>query len=215
MLLFSKSDLYLFWKSGTKFPADWRNINDGNLKFLVLKNLPVWSLWGMNSKPDFVAARTFYPVIWSQVKEKLLFPFFLIHSARPAHAQIHTHTHTHKHTLLVQLHIQHDTKKCSLLHEIFLWTPKNGRASVGRPAKPVVRSQDVVRKTCRERWMIGTDGERESGNLSHQCDLMRMFSVIVECVLSTVKTPDTELFICRFIVSMIYVYIRNYTNKSN
>ena len=34
--------------------------------------------------------------------------------------------------------------------------------------------QDVVWKTCRERWMIGTDGERERerGNPCQQRDLM-------------------------------------------
>ena len=35
-----------------------------------------------------------------------------------------------------------------------------------------VRTQDLVWKTCQEQWMIGTDGERESGKsvLSTQLD---------------------------------------------
>ena len=37
-----------------------------------------------------------------------------------------------------------------------------------------VQTQGVVRKTCREGWMIGADGEWKSGNPCHQRDLMMM-----------------------------------------
>ena len=45
-------------------------------------------------------------------------------------------------------------------------TPLHGRASVCRPTRTynsAVRTQDVVWKTCRNRWTIGTNGERVSG----------------------------------------------------
>ena len=45
-----------------------------------------------------------------------------------------------------------------------------------------VQIQDVVWKTCREQWMIGTNGERErereresQGNPCSQCDLMMIY----------------------------------------
>ena len=38
-----------------------------------------------------------------------------------------------------------------------------------------MRTQEVARKKCQGRWMIGTDGEGESqGNLSCQRDLVMM-----------------------------------------
>ena len=45
--------------------------------------------------------------------------------------------------------------------------PTHRCASVGRPARTylhqLVQTQNVVWKTCQEWWMIGTDGEKESG----------------------------------------------------
>ena len=42
-----------------------------------------------------------------------------------------------------------------------------------------VRTQDVIWKTCRERWMIGADGVRDSGNTCCQRDLMMMMMMMI------------------------------------
>ena len=52
--------------------------------------------------------------------------------------------------------------KDELMSDIFLWTLSHGRAIVSRPTRTYLRTQDVVWKTCLERWLIGTNGERES-----------------------------------------------------
>ena len=49
--------------------------------------------------------------------------------------------------------------KDELISDVFLWTLTYGWDSVSRPG----RTLDVVWKTCQARWMIGTDGEKESG----------------------------------------------------
>ena len=54
--------------------------------------------------------------------------------------------------------------KDELISDVVQWTPTHGRASVGRPTRTYLQqvcvTQDVVWRTCRERWMIGTDGKR-------------------------------------------------------
>ena len=76
----SKSYLYLFRKSGTKFPADWRNIHfyqAENQKFVgTKKSTGLISLWH-ELKTRFMVARAFHPVIWHLKRNKrLFFPFF-------------------------------------------------------------------------------------------------------------------------------------------
>ena len=97
---------------------------------MVLKNLPVWSLWGMNSKPDLVAAKAFHSVIWHLKRKKNFFPpfFYIIRVGPPTFKSGHTHTH-HTHTLLVQLYIQHDRKIffhfCIVSHDN-IYAPQRG-----------------------------------------------------------------------------------------
>ena len=61
---------------------------------------------------------------WSDIsrKRKIFFPpFFYFTRVGPPtlkSGQTDRQTDTHTHTLLVQLHIQHDRKKCSLLHRV-------------------------------------------------------------------------------------------------
>ena len=52
--------------------------------------------------------------------------------------------------------------KDKILSDVLLWTPSHAGGSVSQPAiyNSSVRAQDVVWKTCRDRWMIGTDRER-------------------------------------------------------
>ena len=53
--------------------------------------------------------------------------------------------------------------KDELISYVLLWTPSHGRASVGWPTRAIynnsVRTQDVVYKTYRKRWKIGTNDE--------------------------------------------------------
>ena len=55
--------------------------------------------------------------------------------------------------------------KDELIIDVLQRSPSNGRSSLGRPTRTYLQqlfaAQDVVWKTCRERWMIGTDGGRE------------------------------------------------------
>ena len=44
------------------------------------------------------------------------------------------------------------------MNDVLLWTPSHGRASVGRPARTYIQ-QDVVWKTCRNRWMTERNDE--------------------------------------------------------
>ena len=57
--------------------------------------------------------------------------------------------------------------KDEVMSDVLLWTPRHGRASAGRRARTYLHqfctNPDVVWKTCREQWTIGTDGVRESG----------------------------------------------------
>ena len=99
---------------------------------MVLKNLPVWSLWGMKSKPDLVAARAFHPVIWYLKRKKnfsfptfffFFFFFYFTLVGPPTFKSGHTHTHTPSSTSFSLY------KKCSLLHRVTIgynmtW-PKN------------------------------------------------------------------------------------------
>ena len=115
----SKSYLYLFRKSGTKFPADWKNIiffyQGENLKFVgTKKNLPVWSLWGMNLKLDLAAARAFHPVIWHLKRKKNFFPFFFYFPRVSPPTFKSGHTHTSSSTSYSTWY----KKKCSLLRRI-------------------------------------------------------------------------------------------------
>ena len=76
--------------------------------------------------------------------------------------------------------------KDKLISDILQRTPTHEHASVGRPQELTdnrsVWTQDVIWKTIREWWMIGTDGERDSqGNLCQQCDLIRMM-IIQKCI---------------------------------
>ena len=57
--------------------------------------------------------------------------------------------------------------KTELKINVLQWIPTRGFASVGGPSKNLigissVQTQVVVWKTCRKRWMIGTDADRES-----------------------------------------------------
>ena len=113
----SKSYLYLSRKSGTKFPTDWRNKFFIRLRIknlLVLKILPVWSLLGMKSKPDFVAARAFHPVIWHLKRRKtflFLFFFYFTQIGPPTFKSGYTHSEFNFLFNMIQ-------KKCSLLHRV-------------------------------------------------------------------------------------------------
>ena len=55
--------------------------------------------------------------------------------------------------------------KDEYISDVLIWTPTQGQISVEPPAKSYihknVRTLDTVWRTCQERWMIGTDGERE------------------------------------------------------
>ena len=54
--------------------------------------------------------------------------------------------------------------RTSDISDILLWTSTHGCTSVGQPARTYISSLwtvDVLRKTCWEQWLIGTDGERE------------------------------------------------------
>ena len=59
-----------------------------------------------------------------------------------------------------------------IICDVLLWTPIHGHVSVGRPTRIYLyrwyktkfsAALGVVWKTCRERWMIGMDEEREPG----------------------------------------------------
>ena len=58
--------------------------------------------------------------------------------------------------------------------DYFLWTCQSWLTNKNLPKNSSVRTQDVVRKTNRERWMIGTKRERERERESKLHDLMRM-----------------------------------------
>ena len=51
-----------------------------------------------------------------------------------------------------------------LISDVFLWTPKHGRAKSRRPARTYKRQlcEDTALRTCRKRWTIGRGGERGS-----------------------------------------------------
>ena len=55
--------------------------------------------------------------------------------------------------------------KDELISDVLLWTPSHGHASVVDQQELTYTSsvwiEDVIWKTCWERWMIGTDRERE------------------------------------------------------
>ena len=55
-----------------------------------------------------------------------------------------------------------------LISDFLLWTPSNGRAKAGRPARTYikgsyVRIRDVALRTYQKRWTIGRSDERRSG----------------------------------------------------
>ena len=58
-------------------------------------------------------------------------------------------------------------RKDEHISDVLPWTPSHGRECFGRPTRTYlvssVRTQDVIEKTCRKRWIIRTDGVRESG----------------------------------------------------
>ena len=63
-------------------------------------------------------------------------------------------------------HMEHCWRNMgTLISDNLLWTPTYRRACVGRPEIiyfiRFVRTHKVVWKTCRERWMIGTEKIRE------------------------------------------------------
>ena len=65
--------------------------------------------------------------------------------------------------------------KDKLISNILSGNPTHGLASVDQPAKTYispVRTLNVIWRTYEEKWMIGTDGKRESENhvLSTQLD---------------------------------------------
>ena len=74
--------------------------------------------------------------------------------------------------------------KDELISDVLLWTPTRGHAwptSKNFFYIRSVRTQDIILKICRERWMIGMDGERErervrerGGILCCRCDLIMM-----------------------------------------
>ena len=58
--------------------------------------------------------------------------------------------------------------KDELISDVLLWTPAYGQAKAGRPARTYIYSsyvsiRDVTLKTCQNRWMIRSSGERGSG----------------------------------------------------
>ena len=114
-----KNNLNLFWKSGCKFPADWRNTffyQAKNLKFISTKKSTCLICPGHEVKTRHNGIQAFLPNnLISQEKDKL---FFLFPSLKSAHTSSNPDTHTH--TLLVQLYFQHDKRKCSLLHNVTL-----------------------------------------------------------------------------------------------
>ena len=68
--------------------------------------------------------------------------------------------------------------KDEIISDVLLWTPSRGHASVGRLVEPIynssVRTQNVALKTCRKRWMIKTNGVRETRKL---CDIMMIMMI--------------------------------------
>ena len=88
------------------------------------KNLPIWSLWGMKSKPDLMAAGAFNLVIWYLKRKKNFSFLFFLRSGRATHVQIHTHTHTHTHTPS-STSFSTWFRKCSFLHLVTLVTAPN------------------------------------------------------------------------------------------
>ena len=120
LLLLSKSYLYLFRKSRTKFPADWRNIyfyQAENLKFVCSKKSTCLISLEHELRTRLSGDQGLSTSdLTSQEKEKLLFSFFFLHSSRPTHVQIRTHTYTHAHTPCSTSYSTWYKKKCSLLH---------------------------------------------------------------------------------------------------
>ena len=79
-----------------------------------------------------------------------------ITAARPLSAYLKNHIRRTRHALNCW------RSKDEFISDALLWIPTHGRVNVGRPDKNLFTSiLDIVWKTCRERVMIGTEGERE------------------------------------------------------
>ena len=94
-------------------------------------------------------------------------------------------------TSRTQLEKQRQTHKWRSSISPYTWTFQCRLTSKNLFTSALCRHNDVVWKTCREQWMIGTDGERErerereresQENPSCQCDLMIMMMIFSRSV---------------------------------
>ena len=110
--------------------------------------------------------------------------------------------------------------KEELTDAVLLWVPTHGRASVRRLVRTYLyqlcaETLNIVWKTCQERWMIGTHGEKEAGKfvlsvrlddddiLTYNIHLCNNFTTIW-------KVCDTSIF-CG--IRILYlVFVESYDN---